>query len=150
MAFGDERSRFFSKVEKTGECWEWKGARAPKGYGAFWMNGKVHRAHRAAWLLERGDPGELHVLHRCDNPMCVRVEHLFLGTNAENHADKVLKGRQVRGQSHRGAKLTASHVRRIRAEHDAGVSYRALGRRYGVSTSTAFDAVNGIQWRHVQ
>lgn len=83
-------------------CWEWRGGLDTGGYGHFNVPGdggrlRAARAHRMAWTLRHGDPGESHVLHRCDNRLCVNPAHLFLGTNADNVADKVSKGRQAKG-----------------------------------------------------
>lgn len=85
--------RFWSKVNKTDECWLWTRGRTKQGYGTFSLDGKTHNAHRLAWLFTYGDPGELQVLHRCDNPPCVRPDHLFLGTVADNMKDRDAKGR---------------------------------------------------------
>lgn len=90
--------RFWSKVDKSGDCWEWTGYVYPSGYGDFWHSdmGSV-RAHRFAWQLEKGPiPEGLSVLHRCDNRRCVRVAHLFLGTALDNSLDMVRKGRAPR------------------------------------------------------
>jgi hypothetical protein len=78
-----------------------------KGYGELMMRGKEVRAHRAAWSFENGPiPPGMHVLHRCDNPKCVRPDHLFLGTNADNMADKTRKGRTPSGANHWNGKKT--------------------------------------------
>lgn len=99
--------RFWSHVNKTdGEgCWLWTGATTVKGYGhisAGRTSGKTILAHRAAWeMAGRGDiPDGLFVCHTCDTPACVRSEHLFLGTNADNMADCVTKGRMNTGDRH--------------------------------------------------
>ena len=85
------------KVGKTDSCWEWTGAQFANGYGAFQVNGKTVRAHRFAWELAHGPiPEGIRVLHHCDNRLCCRPDHLFLGTDADNAADKIAKGRDRR------------------------------------------------------
>lgn len=103
--------RFWDKVNKDGpvpqhvphlgKCWVWTGAKAHKGYGAISGEGfrsKRDLAHRVSWRLHHGDvPQGLWVLHKCDNPPCVRPDHLFLGTSQDNHADMMRKGRHAHG-----------------------------------------------------
>ena len=82
------------ELAKMSPCIEWDKYRNPKGYGHRTFNGKVFLAHRAAWIDVNGDiPDGLCVLHKCDNPPCVNVEHLFLGTRGDNNRDCVRKGR---------------------------------------------------------
>ncbi|WP_223643966.1 HNH endonuclease [Corallococcus sp. EGB] len=89
--------RFWEKVRKGEGCWEWTLAHL-RGYGVFTANGKHLRAHRVAWELTNGPiPEGVLVCHHCDNPGCVRPDHLFLGSNADNNADRDSKGRQARG-----------------------------------------------------
>lgn len=92
-------SPFWTQVHFGPSCWEWMAAKNSKGYGTRWHNGKLHKAHRVAWSEEHGAiPVGMMVLHRCDNPSCVRLEHLFLGTDDDNKADMIAKGRQAKAQ----------------------------------------------------
>ena len=86
--------RFWPNVRKCDDadaCWEWLGRRDQKGYGRF---GRGHLAHRFAFAFVNGPiPEGLEVCHRCDNPVCVRPSHLFLGTHTDNVRDSIAKGR---------------------------------------------------------
>lgn len=138
---------FWDRVPTGPGCWEWQGVRLPKGYGQFRFLGRMWRAHRLAWLFSHGSlPNGLCVLHSCDNPPCVRPSHLFLGTNAENVADRERKHRRIapHGGDHPRAKLTIDDVRSIRASRS---SSRVLGPMYGVSPSTITHIRTGRTWR---
>src|SRR5713226_5546175 len=80
--------RFWAKVEKTDGCWLWLAATNPKGYGVFSVDKKTNNvefAHRVSYRLHYGEiPGDMRILHHCDNPTCVRPEHLFIGTPDDN------------------------------------------------------------------
>lgn len=97
--FQDPARRFFHRLSMGDGCWEWLGRPDRRGYGEFTTGGKKVRAHRFSYHLFVGDPGALFVLHRCDNPLCVRPDHLFLGTHADNMADMRAKGRGYRRPS---------------------------------------------------
>lgn len=91
--------RFWRKVDKTGDCWVWTGSVTPRGYGTFFLIHPHVRtgAHQYSAMLHFGMfDRRLKVLHRCDNPPCVRPDHLFLGTMADNSKDMVSKGRHGR------------------------------------------------------
>ena len=108
--------KFWSFVIKTNTCWQWTGNLVGMGYGSIttWHKGKCkgHRAHRVSWMLHFGEiPKGLNVLHKCDNPACTNPEHLWLGTHAENVADKVKKHRQARRDTH-GSKTMPHKIRR--------------------------------------
>lgn len=82
-------------AEATG-CIYWLANRDKNGYGLFQLNGKTVRVHRYTWIINNGSiPNGLLVLHRCDNPPCQQIEHLFLGTPQDNMTDKLTKGRQI-------------------------------------------------------
>lgn len=77
--------RFWSKVDKTNECWLWTGACSPSGYGLFWHGGKMVRPHRLAFEWANGDiPEGMYIDHRCFRRNCVRPDHLRLVTHAQN------------------------------------------------------------------
>jgi hypothetical protein len=89
--------RLWGRVLRSDGCWEFTGTRNGMGYGVLGRHGRRGGnvlAHRAAWELTFGPvPAELCVLHRCDNPPCVRPDHLWLGTRMDNNRDMVAKGR---------------------------------------------------------
>jgi hypothetical protein len=142
--------RFWNKVKKTDGCWNWTAARC-RSYGIFAPDGKVPTgAHRVSWRLAFGEiPDGLFVLHKCDNPLCVRPDHLFLGTQSDNIKDKVNKGRQQRGSGAGGAKLTERDVMEIKARALRGEKTRALADYYGVSFGNVWMILTGKTWTHV-
>lgn len=107
------RCRFYSKVfmdRDASACWTWTGSRNSDGYGSIRMSGGASKAHRVAWELENGSiRAGVHVLHRCDNPSCVRPDHLFLGDHDANMRDKSQKGRAHRPLGTRHPSVTHPH-----------------------------------------
>ena len=88
------QDRFWLNVRPEGTCWVWTGVRDKDGYGQFVVNGKNQRAHRIAWAEVNGPiPDGMLICHTCDNPPCVEVSHLFMGTCKDNLHDAALKGR---------------------------------------------------------
>ena len=135
-------------VAAEGPCILWTGYRNPGGYGTRWVGGRTVYAHRQAWTEAYGDPGNQCVCHRCDNPACINVAHMFLGTNADNAADMVAKGRQARniGERAGGAKLTADQVREIRSSTETGA---AIAHRFGVAQTTVSGIRSRKRWAHI-
>lgn len=128
--------------EPNSGCLLWTAAGDNHGYGMFYHAGKMVRAHRAAYEATHGPiPQGLQVLHRCDVRACVNAGHLFLGTNADNRQDQMLKGRS-------GKKMTAERVREMRGLRATGVSAAALGQQYSISPSMVRQIVRNRVWKH--
>ena len=160
-------------------CWLWTG-KTQRRYGIYWFYNRPNRAHRLAWEFHYGvrlSHAEW-VLHRCDTPLCVRPDHLFLGDHATNMADMVSKGRSLAGARHnsatkpwvvpRGAdhpvhknpllvtgernpsaKLSEGDVRTIREHLACGMNYGEISRLYGVHRSTIYLIAKRKKWKHV-
>lgn len=140
--------RFDSKYVAVPEsgCWLWISTTKHTGYGGLWMGGESVGAHRASWLLHRGPiPAGLAVCHKCDTPLCVNPDHLFLGTPAENVADKTIKGRAAKGASHALAKLTDSLAQEIFL---AGGTQAEIADKYGVHQSQVSNIKRRVTWAH--
>jgi len=91
--------RFWDKVNKTDNCWEWTGA-IRQGYGCLKIDGKTIDAHRYSYVIHFGPiPDGMCILHKCDNRKCVKPDHLFLGTYADNHKDMCNKKRDAYRQT---------------------------------------------------
>lgn len=97
--YRDPVRAFFNKLSMGDGCWEWQAQRDKKGYGRLTTGGKKVFAHRFSYELFVGPVGDLFVCHSCDNPSCVRPDHLFVGTHADNMADMRAKGRGHRRPS---------------------------------------------------
>lgn len=112
---------FWSRIniKEENDCWEWNSRTERNGYGIYQTAenfGLSRFAHRCAWQLQNGDTNNLFVLHKCDNPKCCNINHLFLGTQKDNMEDKVNKNRQTKGESCNFSKLTIEQVRLIRKD----------------------------------
>ena len=130
-------------------CVPWPGYLNRRGYGCLRYNGKWSLAHRVAWEKERGPiPPGVCVLHRCDNPPCINPDHLFLGTQLDNIADRHRKGRNGRlpGESNGRARLTEAQVRAIRSDTRSKV---AIAQTYGISNVLVGLIKRRKIWKHV-
>ncbi len=91
--------QLLARTERQGACLIYTGPLFPSGYGIFSYRNRPQRAHRVSWIVQRGEiPDGLEVCHSCDIPACVEIDHLWLGTRAENHQDMVVKGRSTKGR----------------------------------------------------
>lgn len=143
----------FVDVTETG-CHIWRGSKFLSGYARMKVGGRTFRAHRVIWECANGPiPAGMLVCHRCDNPPCVNLAHLFLGTHAENSADMAAKGRAshnetkvyTRGDKHHNAKLTDEEVEEIRRIYqDGGINQGQLAILFGVSQALVSKIVRGL------
>lgn len=143
--------RFWPKVSKGEGCWLWTAFKNRAGYGMIGSVGHaVLLAHRASWEIHFGPiPTGLFVCHRCDVRACVRPDHLFLGTAAENNSDMNEKGRSryaTLGELNPSSKLTESQVVEIR---NSSETQRALAAKHGVSKALIYAIRKRLSWRHV-
>lgn len=170
-----EQERFWSNVDKNGPtkphmptpCWIWTAGRHDFGYGHFYRKGAAFGtgAHRVSWEYATGQPPPrgLHVLHHCDNPPCVRPEHLYVGTDRDNRMDALRRGRdntargdangsrtrpdrRARAEGHGNAKLTWAIVDEIRSMYVAGTRQKDIAGKFGVSSATVHAVVHNLRW----
>lgn len=161
----DEADRFWSRCDRSFgplSCWPFMGARASNGYGRAKMPVRgsriTDRTHRIAFLIANGWMpkgrlrGALVIRHRCDNPICCNPAHLEAGTQADNVADALSRGRHVPpphfiGADHPRSKLTVKTVRQARTLNKDGQSCAALARQFGVGETTMGHVLAGRTWK---
>ena len=131
-------------------CWNWTGA-VTKAYGCLKVFGKTQKAHRFSYERVHGPiPKSMHVLHNCDNGLCVNPDHLRLGTHADNMRDRSLRTyRNPFGEKAAHARLTQAEVDAIRTLYSCGALQRVLAERFGTSTSNISDIVRRRSWPEV-
>lgn len=146
-AFRPTEERFWEKVEKNPNgCWNWTGAVSKEmRYGMFRVSAErpTVKAHRYSWELHNG-PTEKFVLHTCDNPRCVRPDHLFLGGWLENNQDMTKKGRHGR------MRFTHEQVRRLRSlrkKYGKRLSHQRIADWFGVCKATISHMLSGRNWK---
>lgn len=142
--------RLWAGVTKGEGCWLWKGVIGRRSGGRIKFKGRYRSVGQVVWEATYGPvpPGML-ICHKCDNPPCMRPDHLFLGTHADNQADMARKGRAARGERNARAKLTEASVRAIRKRAFSGESQVSLAMEYGLSTPGICSVIHGKAWKHV-
>ena len=150
----DPIERFWSYVEKTDTCWNWKGFiyKRGGGYGGFKLENKHVKAHRYSFFLHNGYIDEkLMILHKCDNRLCVNPDHLQLGTHKENMLDMTNKNRQAKGEKCALSKLNEEQVIEIKFElknYYRGICYD-LADKYNVNYMTIYHIYRNKTWSHI-
>lgn len=160
--------RFWDKVDKTKDCWNWTGClRGYTGYGCIKIDKKVYDCHRVSYALTYGKipEGKL-VLHKCDNRRCVNPKHLYIGTHKDNVRDSIERGHhhfpdwrasnmspnKPRGEKVGSSKLKECDVKQIRKiwEKDLDTTQSELAEKFKVSRHAIADVINNETWRHVK
>lgn len=153
---------FWSRVNKDGprmkphlsKCWNWEGPMI----GMYGAGGSLQttratiRSHRLSFVLHGGvlTDEKPHVLHSCDNTLCVNPEHLRAGDQRDNNTDKHQAGRQPRGEAMHTCILTSAQVTEIRTRHAAGgLRYKDLAQEYGVANCTIGEIIRRVIWTHI-
>ncbi len=152
--------RFWSKVVKTDDCWNWIGAGSKHGgHGQIRLPGQLIHAHRFSYELHKGPiPEGLVVRHECDNPPCVNPKHLLLGTQQDNSWDmmnrqrrrlavpRTFTGTGLAGEANNAAKLNSETVVKIR-ELRGKMSQKQIGKLFSISSSQVANIQLGRCWR---
>lgn len=150
--------RFWVRVDraKEDECWEWQGSLDSSGYGNLSESGKQGAAHRQAWELEHGNPGDDWVLHTCDNKKCVNPNHLYLGDHTQNMADAWDRGlmtpnnnlppiEERGGEDAPGAKLSKKEAQEVK-EMIGDKTQEEIAIEYGITQTTVSQIKLGQTW----
>lgn len=159
--FRNDLAYIFGRAAVVGECWEWTGAKNDKGYGRFeTSNGQLVYVHRFSLAARGADLREHQACHHCDNPSCIRPDHLFAGKNIDNVRDCIAKGRAVshgrrdwptivQAGEHHWQRLTIEEVKIVKSELAAGRKQADIARAYGISTQHVSQIANGKRWAHL-
>lgn len=147
------QERFYKKLSPPDEngCILFNGEILRGGYGRMCINYKKIVAHRISWIIHNGTiPKEKQVLHKCDVRRCVNIEHLFLGTNEDNIADKVKKNRQQRGERIYSAILTEDNVKEIKILLNKKIKQKLIALKFNVTHSAISHINTGLTWKYIK
>lgn len=144
LSFCSHMCRFMHYVEKTESCWIWKGSKDPSGYGKTNIDSKIMSAHRAVYILVKGNIEEdKFVCHSCDNPSCVNPDHLWMGTHKENMKDMHEKGRIY-------TKLSPYQINKIRDLWERKeMNSSELCKKFNITSGHLSNIVNRRIWKHI-
>jgi len=146
-----ERLAAYSIALENG-CVVWTGCKDDCGYGRIAANGKARKTHRVMWEQVKGPvPDGLCVLHDCptgDNPACINIDHLWLGTNSDNVTDRERKGRHDCGRGERHGRAKISNEQALAIFRDRRPA-RIIGNEYGLATASVYGIRQGKTWRTI-
>lgn len=149
----DAAGYLMTRGKADGDCWIWTGSKNKKGYGTVNLSShKTNLVTRVIWEIFRGAiPDGMLVCHICDNPICFKIEHLFLGTHADNSADMVRKGRSgnTRGEKSGKAKITEAQVAEMRTRRAAGELNKTIAASFGLHPAHVSRLTRGKRWGHL-
>jgi len=137
---------WFIPDQTTKECWDWPSGTDQNGYGQLSLRGRTYKAHALSYEVHHGPTNSLHVLHSYDRPICVQPAHLHLGTNSDNVAEMVERGRHATGERVGSAKLTEADVLWIR---QSDLTLTALAEMFDVHLSAISLILQGKNWHHL-
>ena len=159
----DILKRIKQMSKRNGDCVEWQGHKTQDGYGVIKISGKSHLVHRVIWEYYNGCiPDAMYICHKCDNPTCCKLSHLFIGTPSDNQHDSYNKGRHPiisnKGECNGRNILTESNVRALRRHWNNGKFkygkkkefFEKYSGIYGVSISTIEKVVKKHSWKHLR
>lgn len=146
----DCEERFWTHTRRDGDCIVWSG-RLRRDHGVFWLGGQWRQAHRIAWILRNGEiPDGKLVIHHCANVLCVNPEHLWLGTQQDNMAEKCRKGRARGGTvGNAGPRLNPELVLFLRTQKKSGATTAALAKSVGMRWQDMWLVLTGRSWKNV-
>ena len=140
--FKNDEREFWTGVEKTPKCWNWIKGKTHSGYGRFHFQGRRVFAHHLSWFFSHGSWPTLFVCHKCDNPACIRPDHLFEGTQLDNMRDAAKKGR-INTKFSRSIVLKVVKMRRM------GRTEKQVSAKLGISEPMVGRIMRGLNWSHL-